>query len=80
MDITSLGVLGTLSLPLFNAVFVTIYFLVSSFFGTCLRLNLPLGFARGCLSSTCISLCSWKSVIISLSLSLWHPPPIANVI
>ena len=49
---------------------MTISFLISVFFGTCLRLNLLLGSARVCPGSTCISLCGWKGVITSLSLSL----------
>ena len=33
---------------------------VSMDLGTCLRLDLLLGSAKGCLGSTCISLCGWK--------------------
>ena len=38
--------------------------------GTYMRLDLLLGSAKGCLGSTCISLCGWKGVVLSLSLSL----------
>ena len=36
------------SIPLFNTVYVTIYLLISVFFGTYWRLDLLLGSARGC--------------------------------
>ena len=44
------------SLTLFIAVFVTVYVLLSVVFGTYMRLDLLLGFARGCPGSTGISL------------------------
>ena len=37
--------------------------------GTCMRLNLFVGSAKGCLGSTCISLCGWSALTLSLSLS-----------
>ena len=37
--------------------------------GTILRLDVILGSAQGCLGSTCISLCGWKGVLLSFSLS-----------
>ena len=47
----------------------TIWLFVSVDFGTYMRLDLLLGSAKGCLGSTCTSLCGWKGVIL-LSLSL----------
>ena len=47
------------------------FLLVSVDIGTYMRLDLLLGSAKGCLGSTCISLCGWKGVILSLSLSLY---------
>ena len=41
--------------------------LVSVDIGTYMRLDLLLGSAKGCLGSTCISLCGWKALILSLS-------------
>ena len=38
------------------------FLLISVDIGTYMRLNLLLGSAKGCLGSTCISLCGWKGV------------------
>ena len=37
--------------------------------GTYTRLDLLRGSVEGCLGSTCIGLCGWKGVILSLSLA-----------
>ena len=43
------------------------FLLVSVDIGTYMRLDLLLGSAKGCPGSTCISLCGWKGVKLSLS-------------
>ena len=48
------------------------FFLVSVDIGTYMRLDLLLGSAKGCLGSTCISLCGGKGVILSLSYAAAH--------
>ena len=52
---------------LFIAAFVTTPFRFPWTLGH-MRLDPLLGSAKGCLGSTCISLCGWKGVILSLSL------------
>ena len=74
MQLSQCSVLGNLVSLIYGLYTTVIYrsirddfLLVSLDIGIFMRLDVLLTSAKGCLGSTCISLCGWKGVILSLS-------------